>query len=110
MKDLLYVPSTARAHLLNARGKVSCFLYHRVVDVERDQFGFLTRGGVPAISPRELAWDIAFLREQGAIFYTFEDLQQGIFPRPDQFGVIVCFDDCFRDNYEAGLAVLEAYG
>src|SRR5262249_49403257 len=41
---------------------------------------------------------------------TFEDLQGGIFPKRADFGVIVCFDDCFRDNYEVGRAVLESQG
>ena len=101
LKDLLYVPGTARAHLEDARGKVACLLYHRVVDPAEDRFDFLTRGGVPAISPRELASDIAFLAQKGAKFFTFEDLQEGSFPSRGEFGVIVCFDDCFRDNYEA---------
>ena len=110
LKDLLYVPGTARAHLEDARGKVACLLYHRVVDPAEDRFNFLTRGGVPAITPRELASDIAFLAQKDAKFFTFEDLQDGSFPSRGEFGVIVCFDDCFRDNYEAGRAVLEKHG
>ena len=110
LKDLLYAPGTARAHLEDARGKVACLLYHRVVDPAEDRFNFLTRGGVPAITPRELASDIAFLAQKDAKFFTFEDLQDGSFPSRGEFGVIVCFDDCFRDNYEAGRAVLEKHG
>jgi len=104
------MPGTARVHLGNARGKVACLLYHRVVDPTEDRFDFLTRGGVPAIAPRELASNIAFLAQKGAKFCTFEDLQDGRFPSRGEFGVIVCFDDCFRDNYETGRAVLEEHG
>ena len=110
LKDLLYVEGTAGVHLEDARGKVACLLYHRVVDPAEDRFDFLTRGGLPAISPRELASDIAFLRQKGAKFFTFEDLRGGSFPSHGEFGVIVCFDDCFRDNYVAGREVLEAHG
>jgi peptidoglycan/xylan/chitin deacetylase (PgdA/CDA1 family) len=110
LRDLLYAPGTARMHLKQARDKIACLLYHRVVDLTEDRFCFLTRGGVPAISPRELASDISFLRQKGAKFFTFEDLQDGRFPKRGEFGVIICFDDCFRDNYEAGRAVLEAHG
>ncbi len=110
LKDLLYVPGTAGVHLEVARGKVACLLYHRVVDPPKDPFNFLTRGGLPAIAPQELASDIAFLRQKGGEFFTFEDLRNGSFPSRGEFGVIVCFDDCFRDNYEAGRAVLEEYG
>src|SRR5262245_2546315 len=110
LRDLLYLPGTAQTHLEAARGKVTCLLYHRVVDPAEDRFDFLTRGGVPAIAPRELSSDINFLRQNGAKFFTFEDLHNGSFPSRDEFGVIVCFDDCFRDNYEAGRAILEEYG
>jgi peptidoglycan/xylan/chitin deacetylase (PgdA/CDA1 family) len=81
-----------------------------VVDSAGDPFNFLTRGGVPAIAPRDLASDIVFLLQKQAKFFTFEDLRAGSFPKPREFGVIVCFDDCFRDNYVVGRAVLEARG
>lgn len=110
LKDLLYVPGTARVHLKDARGKVACLLYHRVVEPAEDRFDFLTRGGVPAVTPRELTWDVAFLMAKGAKFFTFEELRDGNFPSRDEFGAIVCFDDCFRDTYEAGRAILEKHG
>jgi peptidoglycan/xylan/chitin deacetylase (PgdA/CDA1 family) len=80
------------------------------VDPLEDRFEFLTQGGVPAISPEELNSDITFLSKNGARFFTFEDLQEGRFPSFGEFGVILSFDDCFRDNYVMGRAVLEAQG
>jgi peptidoglycan/xylan/chitin deacetylase (PgdA/CDA1 family) len=105
-KDLLFLPLFTKFWLNRARGKVICLLYHRVDDPGNNSF--LTRGGSPVISPEELRGDLKFLRSLGAHFLTFSDLRNGIFPETSEFGVIVSFDDCFRDNYTEGLELLES--
>jgi peptidoglycan/xylan/chitin deacetylase (PgdA/CDA1 family) len=83
-----------------------CLLYHRVD--EPGEFGFLDTFGAPTITPDGLAGDLKFLQDRGAKFMTFADLRRGEFPDASQFGVIVSFDDGFRDNYTHGLSVLDA--
>jgi peptidoglycan/xylan/chitin deacetylase (PgdA/CDA1 family) len=87
---------------------VRCLLYHRVGRVGDCEF--LDRYGAAAIEPDSFARDLRFLREQGARFLTFADLRAGIFPGPDEFGVIVSFDDGTRDVYEFGLPIVESEG
>ena len=38
------------------------------------------------------------------------DLRRGLFPEQGEFGVVVTFDDGFRDNYLTGLEVLDTLG
>lgn len=90
------------------RGTVLCLLYHRVDEPGRHQF--LTQGGIPVITPEELETDLRFLLDKGARFLTFNDLQQGGFPADDEIGIIVTFDDGFRDNYTTALEVLNLLG
>ena len=82
-----------------------CLLYHRVDHPGR--YPFLDRFGVPPIPPGDLLNELSFLKMQGANFLTFSDLRHGYFPRRNQFGVIVSFDDCLRDMYTSGTGVLE---
>ncbi len=89
------------------RGVVTCLLYHRVDDPARHEF--LRHGGSPVIPPEELARDLRFLRDLGARFLTFADLRAGQFVEAGEAGIIVSFDDCFRDNYTTGLDVLERF-
>lgn len=103
--DLLFLPGFDRFWRHRLMGKVLCLLYHRVADP--GQVPFLDRYGVPPIPPSQLLDELSFLNSQGATFLTFSDLRRGRFPGPEKFGVIVCFDDCFRDNYANGLGVLE---
>src|SRR5262249_48446242 len=70
----------------------------------------MTRGGVPAIDPDELASDLTYLKRNGACFLTFDDLRAGQFPSEREWGIIVTFDDCFHDNYTQGIEVLSALG
>jgi peptidoglycan/xylan/chitin deacetylase (PgdA/CDA1 family) len=49
-----------------------------------------------------------FLQGQGARFMSFAELLRGDFPSADEFGVIVTFDDGFRDVYENALPVLDS--
>ncbi|MRD46841.1 polysaccharide deacetylase family protein [Caenimonas koreensis DSM 17982] len=107
-KDLLFVAPLDSHWRRALRGKVMCLLYHRVDDPAH--VPYLEQFGAPSIPPDELARELRFLQGQGAKFMTLADLRQGEFPDPSQFGVIVSFDDGFRDNYTAGLPVLEQLG
>ena len=108
--DLAYFPGCAWLTLHRRRGCVACLLYHRVVTLSNDPYSFMTRGGVPAIDPDELAFDLAYLKRNGARFLTFDDLRAGDFPSEREWGVIATFDDCFYDNYTQGLDVLSTFG
>ncbi len=83
-------------------------VYHRVDDPLI--YPFLTKGGTPVISPEELEGELMILHGYGARFLTLADLRKGIFPASDEFGVIVTFDDGFRDNYTIGVEVLDSVG
>lgn len=104
-RDLLFAPAFDRFWIGSMRGKVTCFLYHRVGDTS----SFLDRGG-SAISASELERDLQLLRELGSVFLTFADLRNGRFPAPDEIGVIICFDDCFAGNYTIGAPLLDRLG
>jgi peptidoglycan/xylan/chitin deacetylase (PgdA/CDA1 family) len=106
--DALFLPPFDGLWRRRLAGKVMGLLYHRV-----DQPGnvpFLDRCGVPPIPPEELAAELRFLQAHGATFLTFDDLWQGRTPEPGGFGVVVSFDDGFRDNYSNGLKVLDQLG
>jgi peptidoglycan/xylan/chitin deacetylase (PgdA/CDA1 family) len=90
-------------------GKILVLLYHRVID-GNDNFAFLENGGVPTIRKIELRKELKFLSDLGAKFLNFEDLRMGRFPSKNQFGVIVTFDDGFKDTYANGLSVVEEFG
>jgi peptidoglycan/xylan/chitin deacetylase (PgdA/CDA1 family) len=90
------------------RGVVTCLLYHRVDDPAR--IAFLQRGGSPVIAAEDLERDLRFLQGIGVHFLTFADLRAGHFVGREEIGIIVSFDDCFRDNYTTGLALLERLG
>jgi peptidoglycan/xylan/chitin deacetylase (PgdA/CDA1 family) len=107
-KDLLFLPGTERYWRRRLHGKTMALVYHRVDDPA--EYPFLTRGGTPVIRPEQLAREIEFLKSQGARFLTFADLRAGHYPDEDEFGIVLTFDDCFRDNYTAGLDVLDACG
>lgn len=83
-------------------------VYHRVdSSAEKD---FLDLGGVPRITPENLQMELGFLVNLGVRFMSFQDLREGEFPDSNEIGVIVSFDDGFRDTYEQGLPVVEAVG
>jgi len=94
--------------LQQAKGRVTALLYHRV-DLPANN-AFLSRGGSPVIAPDAFRADMEFLLRHGARFFTFGALGAGEFPAPDEFGVAVCFDDCFADNYTNALDVLQKCG
>jgi peptidoglycan/xylan/chitin deacetylase (PgdA/CDA1 family) len=104
-RDFWFLRPLDRLALRPMRGVVTCYVYHRVDDPMHH--AFLTRGGSPVITPRELEKDIRFLQSQGARFFTFEDLRKGRWPAPSEIGVILSFDDGFADNYTTGLDVLD---
>ena len=99
---LLFNPAFDDFWFDRLRGKVTCLLYHRVDDP--DLYPFLK---VPVISPEGLEKELSFLIKRGAKFFTCEQLLNGSFPKPDQAGFIITFDDCFLDNYTVGLNALE---
>jgi peptidoglycan/xylan/chitin deacetylase (PgdA/CDA1 family) len=103
--DLMFFPSFDGFWRRRLRGKVLCLQYNRVE--EPGQFPFLDRYGPPPIPPGELLRELGFLANHGASFLTLSDLRRDRFPGPGQFGVVVCFDQCFRSNYSAGLGVIE---
>ena len=105
---LLFNALLEKFWLGRARGNVTALLYHQVDSPERSSF--LSRGGSPVITPKAFRTELLFLLNRGARFFTFEQLVSGNFPKPDEFGVAVCFDDCFLNNYTQGLAVLEEVG
>jgi peptidoglycan/xylan/chitin deacetylase (PgdA/CDA1 family) len=108
--DIAYFPGCAWLTLPRRRGRVACLLYHRVVSPNNDPYSFMTRGGVPAIDPDELASDLTYLKRNGARFLTFDDLRAGAFPDEREWGIIVTFDDCFHDNYAQGIEVVSTLG
>ena len=107
--DIAFFPGCAFS-FSRRRGRVACLLYHRVVSPNNDPYSFMTRGGVPAIDPDELASDLAYLKRNGTRFLTFDDLRAGQFPSERECGIIVTFDDCFSDNYVQGIEVLSTLG
>ncbi len=107
-RDVLFVPVLDRYWRRRLSGKVLCLLYHRVD--EPANHPFMTQSGSPVIPPLALERELRFLQSQGAEFLTFAHLRAGQFPEDDGFGVIVSFDDGFRDNYTQGLEVLETIG
>jgi peptidoglycan/xylan/chitin deacetylase (PgdA/CDA1 family) len=107
-RDLLFLPGTGRYWAGKLKGKVMILVYHRVSsDPGAD---FLDQGGVPRIASEQLQQELRFLAELGARFLTLADLRAGEYPGPDQFSVVVTFDDGFRDSYEQGLPIVESVG
>ena len=90
------------------RGRVAAMLYHQIQAGPESEF--LVRGGSPSISENGLREDLAFFKKQGARFFTFADLIGGRFPEKNEIGIVVCFDDCFVNNYREGLFVLNEQG
>jgi peptidoglycan/xylan/chitin deacetylase (PgdA/CDA1 family) len=108
--DLAYFPGCAWLTIPRRHGRVIGLLYHSVIAPSDDPYSFITRGGLPAIDPQELASDLAYLKRNGANFLTFDDLRAGRFPSEREWAVIVTFDDCFYDNYTQGIEVLSTLG
>lgn len=107
-KDFLFADMMTPLWRQRLTGQVLCLLYHRVE--QGDSAPWITTGGCPLMTPQELRTDVSFLRDQGARFFTFSDLLNGLPLGADEFGVVVSFDDGFADNYRVGLPVLEALG
>ncbi len=105
---ILFNPLLEERWLRAARGRITALLYHRIDAPER--FPFLARGGSPVTTPTEFGADLALLTRLGARFFTFADIGEGRFPERDEFGVALCFDDCFADNYGTALELLAAHG
>ena len=107
-KDYAFVvPGQEQKRIDKLKGKVSCLLYHRIEDY--GEFEFLDRGGSPVTSPDDFEQEIKYLKHLSAKFYTIEQLQAGEFPDSQTVGIVICFDDCFKCNYNQGLNILEKY-
>lgn len=106
--DLAFLPGSERAWARRLRGRVLCLLYHRVDDPGNHPW--LARFGPPVTPPAELARELRFWQRLGARFATFRDLRDGWWPGAGEVGVVVAFDDGFRDNFTHGLDVLGQLG
>lgn len=106
--DILFVPPFDRLFASRFRGAVVCLLYHRVSEPGAEPF--LDNFGAPPIPPIELERELRLLAGWGVRFMTVDELLRGVWPDPDETGVIVTFDDGYRDTYENGLPVLESLG
>ena len=104
---LTALPTVERRWINQLKGKVSCLLYHRVEDY--GQHAFLDEGGSPVISEADLEREFGYLRALPAKFYTLADLNKGHFPDKDTIGIVICFDDGFKCNYEQGLSLLKKH-
>jgi peptidoglycan/xylan/chitin deacetylase (PgdA/CDA1 family) len=107
-RDLAFLPGTEYFWARRLCGKVTILVYHRVAELpEKDVFDL---GGVPRITPEGLRDELGFLSKLGAQFLTLRDLREGFFPAKSDIGVVVTFDDGFRDSYEQGLPIVESLG
>jgi len=107
-KDYLSIlPSVERNWINNLKGKISCLLYHRIEDY--GEFEYLDKGGSPVTSPDDFEREISYLMTLPVKFYTFDSLQSDEFPNADTVGIVICFDDCFKSNYRAGMNILDKH-
>jgi peptidoglycan/xylan/chitin deacetylase (PgdA/CDA1 family) len=86
---------------------VTCLLYHRIC--RHDDAPWLEAVGVPVTTPDAFDEQLRDLRRAGARFFTLEELQGGVWPSPDEIGIVVTFDDGFRDSIVAGAEILERH-
>ena len=103
-RDMLFIPVFEGYWSKRLQGKVTCLLYHRIGETDND---VLSKIGVPIITPAQFERDLRLLRDLGVRFLTFADLRHGYFPSDQEIGIVICFDDCFADNYTVGLNILE---
>ena len=89
-------------------GKITCLLYHRVVqDHERP---WIEQGGVPVTRPSSFEHHLKLLKEIGCRFFTLQQIAAGQYPEPDEAGVVVTFDDGFADNFRVAQPMLDQAG
>ena len=105
---LIALPGFERNWINQLKGKVSCLLYHRVEAYGKH--AFLDAGGSPVISEADFDRELGYLNELPTKFYTLADLDNGRFPDKDTIGIVICFDDCFKCNYNQGLGILKNHG
>ena len=104
---LIAVPGIERHWINRLKGKVSCLLYHRVDEYGR--YAFLDEGGSPVINESDFDRELCYLKSLPTRFYTLSDLIQGKFPDRDTIGIVICFDDGFKCNYDQGLRLLNKH-
>ena len=108
-KDYLLFNASLESYWIDrGRGSITALLYHQVASSEDG--GFLTRGGSPVITPDAFRRELSFLIARRVRFFTFGQILAGEFPDSSEFGVAICFDDCFRNNYTTGLTILQELG
>ena len=90
------------------KGKITCLLYHRVV--EDNDRPWIEQGGVPVTLSDSFERHLKLLKEIGCRFYTFQQIASGGYPKPDEAGVVVTFDDGFADNFRVAQPVLDKAG
>ncbi|MDH5377981.1 MAG: polysaccharide deacetylase family protein [Gammaproteobacteria bacterium] len=105
-KDIAFTSWLSNFWMAKNKGTILSFLYHRVD--HRSNNDFLTKGYSPVISPENLYLELNTLKNLGVNFLTFDKIGEYKLSGNNGVGIIVCFDDCFKDNYEQGFEVLEA--
>ena len=95
----------SRWSLASMHGRTTCLLYHRIA--RHTDRPWLEACGVPCTTPEAFRRQMQELRRLNAEFFTFDDLEAGMTPAANRPGIVVTFDDGFRDSFEAGADVLE---
>ncbi len=106
--DALFVPPLDRLFATRFRGRVVCLLYHRVAEPGVEPI--LDTFGTPPIPPEALERELRQLLAWGGRFMTLDELAKGEWPSAREIGVILSFDDGFRDTYAAGLPIAQSVG
>ena len=91
----------------NLCGKVTVLLYHRIA--EHDDHSFLEQSGLPDTPPDVFAKHLELLRSIGAVFLTAQDLLDGQYPDENDPGIVITFDDGFRDNFTTATQILNQH-
>jgi len=107
LKDLLFMSAFLPAWRVKLNGKAMVYLYHRIGDL--GDHAFLDQGYSPITSVDEFRSDIQTLKSLGAHFIRFSDLSTCDFD-PTKFYVVICADDGFTSNYEAGQRICNEEG
>jgi peptidoglycan/xylan/chitin deacetylase (PgdA/CDA1 family) len=107
-RDVLFAPPFDSYWRHRLAGKTMCLLYHRVA--QPGDVPFLDRFGTPPTPPECLEGELRFLLAHGARPMTFADLRAGRAPGTGEFGLMVSFDDGFRDCYDSALPIVASLG
>jgi peptidoglycan/xylan/chitin deacetylase (PgdA/CDA1 family) len=89
------------------RGNVTVLVYHRIADVGTDSW--MESRGVPFTSPNAFRKQLQELQRLGARFFTLDEIELGAWPSKDEIGIVLTFDDGFRDNFELAVEILNEF-